>query len=522
MTVSELFAEPLDGLTAEVPSQLRSREVRGLALDSRKVRSGDLFFALRGRQQDGVRFAEEALRRGAVAVVAEGSAVKPEETVIVTQPRRALAFVAARFHRHPDRRLELVGITGTNGKTTTALLVAAIAEASGEAPGFIGTLGSRIASEWDPGVFTTPEAPELCDLLDRMLRAGVKHCAMEVSSHALAQDRVAGLTFAAAGFTHLTRDHLDFHGNLEAYYLAKRKLFFELMRPEARAVVNGDDGFGARLAGELLARGRPVVRFGRSAGVELQITEERLSLEGSAFTLRLTSGPLPIRSPLPIWSPLIGAHNVENLALAVGLGWAVGFTHEAIIRGVAALAAVPGRLERVEPVGRSPDRKPPVPLGFVDYAHTDDALTRVLAALRSLGAAAPRRLLLVFGCGGERDPGKRPLMGRAAALGADLVVATSSNPRGEDAADILRQVVPGLAAGGKSEVTGTAARTGAPGYLVEPDRRAAIKLAVSLARPEDVLLVAGKGHETTQTIGSQKLPFDDRTELRAALELRAA
>jgi len=521
MTVSELFAEPVDGLTAEVPSLLASREVRGLALDSRKVRSGDLFFALPGRHQDGGRFAQEALGRGAIAVVLERSAAGPDESVIeaairVSQPRRALAFVAARFHHHPDRRLALVGITGTNGKTTTALLVAAIAEAAGEAPGFIGTLGSRIASEWDPGVLTTPEAPELCDLLERMVRAGVKHCAMEVSSHALSQDRVSGLTFAAAGFTHLTRDHLDFHGTIEAYYLAKRRLFFELLRPEAPAVVNADDAFGGRLAGELSSSGRPVARFGRGAGVELHITEERLSLEGSAFTLQLASGPLPIRSPL------IGAHNVENLALAVGLGQGVGFSHETIARGLAALTAVPGRLERVEPADRSLDPKRRSPLGFVDYAHTDDALSRVLAALRSLGAAPPRRLLLVFGCGGERDPGKRPLMGRAAALGADLVVATSDNPRGEDPDEILRQIVPGLAAGGKSVVTEEAAQTGAAGYLVESDRRAAIRLAVSLARPEDVLLVAGKGHETTQTIGSQKLPFDDRAELRAALERRAA
>ena len=208
--------------------------------------------------------------------------------------------------------------------------------------------------------------------------------------------------------------------------------------------------------------------------------------------------------------------------MVVGLGQGVGFSDETIARGLAALSAVPGRLERVEPADRSSDRRPASPLGFVDYAHTDDALSRVLAALRSLGAAPPRRLLLVFGCGGERDPGKRPLMGRAAALGADLVVATSDNPRGEDPDEILRQIVPGLAAGGKSVVTEEAARTGAAGYLVESDRRAAIRLAVGLARPEDVLLVAGKGHETTQTIGTRKLPFDDRAELRAALERRAA
>jgi UDP-N-acetylmuramoyl-L-alanyl-D-glutamate--2,6-diaminopimelate ligase len=336
---------------------------------------------------------------------------------------------------------------------------------------------------------------------------------MEVSSIALSQDRVSGLAFAAAGFTNLTRDHLDFHGNLEAYYLAKRKLFFELLRPDALAVVNADDELGARLARELAAGHRPLRRFGRSPGAELRIADERLSLDGSAFTLELATGSLPIRSPL------IGSHNVENIALAVGLGLGVGFRPEVVTRGVAALSVVPGRLERVEP---KIDRAHISPLGFVDYAHTDDALTRVLAALRAVGAIGPRRLVLVFGCGGERDPGKRPLMGKAAALGADLVVTTSDNPRGEDPNEILRQIVPGLVAGGKSELTVGAARAGAVGYLVEPDRRAAISLAASLARPEDVLLVAGKGHEVTQTLGSHKLPFDDRVELRAALARRAA
>ncbi len=354
-----------------------------------------------------------------------------------------------------------------------------------------------------------------------MVKAGVKHCAMEVSSHALAQDRVAGLSFAAAGFTHLTRDHLDFHGDLETYYLAKRRLFFELLRPTAMAVVNGDSAFGSRLLGELAAARHPAVGFGRGADAELRITQEQLSLEGSSFILDAT-GELAT-GPLAIHSPLIGAHNVENLALAAGLGLAVGFSAETIARGLAALAVVPGRLERVGPkLGRLEGGIPAAPLGFVDYAHTDDALTHVLAALRALGAAAPRRLLLVFGCGGERDPGKRPLMGMAAELGADVVVATSDNARVEDPAEILRQVVPGLVAGGKSQLTVASARTGASGFLVEPDRRAAITLAVSLARPEDVLLVAGKGHEATQTIGSRKLPFDDRVELRAALERRAA
>jgi len=278
MTVAELFAPPLAEVEVEVPSSVAARQVRGLALDSRQVGAGDLFFALAGQHQDGQRFVAEALQRGAVAAVVDRSAPGTASAVVVSQPRLALALVAARFHGHPDRRLQLVGVTGTNGKTTTALLVAAVVEAAGGKPGFIGTLGSRIGSHWRVGAFTTPEAPEVCALLEEMVRAGATHCAMEVSSHALAQDRVAGLAFVAGGFTHLTRDHLDFHRDLESYYAAKRRLFFELLRPEALAVVNGDDPFGRRLAAELVASGRPVTRFGRTSDPELHITAERLSL----------------------------------------------------------------------------------------------------------------------------------------------------------------------------------------------------------------------------------------------------
>ncbi len=504
-----------EGLDAAIPVALRDVEVTGLTLDSRRVQAGDLFFALAGQHREGARFAAEALARGARGVVA-ARPVEGVATIVVAQPRRVLAELAGRFFGHPDRVVQLLGVTGTNGKTTAVFLLAAILEAAGEPPGLIGTLGARLGATWREGSFTTPEAPDLCALLSEMARAGLRHCAMEVSSHALAQDRVSGLSFAVAGFTNLTRDHLDFHGDLERYFAAKRRLFVELLSPAGVAVVNVDDPFGQRLAGELEAVGRAVHRLGRSASqpprtLTLAIEGEALSLSGSACTLRTPRGELSIRSPL------VGGHNVENLALAAGMALAAGFSAETVTRGLGALQAVPGRLERVASGAARAE-----PVAFVDYAHTDDALRRVLAALRGLGAHDARRLVVVFGCGGDRDAGKRPLMGRAAAEGADVVVATSDNPRSESPTAILSQVEPGIRAGGKRKGAVAELKAGSSGYVIEPDRRAAIALAVELATPADVVLVAGKGHETYQVIGDQRLPFDDRVELRAALERRAA
>ena len=334
-TISELF----DGLAAQVPAGVAQRRVVNLSLDSRTVKPGTLFFALPGQRDTGARFASDALARGAVAVVAE-EPLPNLEAIQVPQARRALALAAAKLHGHPDRHLSLLGVTGTNGKTTVTLLLGAIFEAAAEAPGGIGTLGSRNGADWRSGTFTTPEAPELCALLAEMVAGGVRHCAMEVSSHALAQARVDGLSFAAAGFTHLTRDHLDFHGDLERYYAAKRRLFFELLSPGAVAVVNGDDLFGSRLAAELEAVGRTVVRFGRhfqavDEAREVRILSETLSLRGTELQLKTPRGDLAIRSPL------IGAHNAENLALAAGLALAVGFSGEAVERGLSALGVVP-------------------------------------------------------------------------------------------------------------------------------------------------------------------------------------
>jgi UDP-N-acetylmuramoyl-L-alanyl-D-glutamate--2,6-diaminopimelate ligase len=495
MTVGQLFAA-VPG--SELPAGLAAAPVSHLRLDSRRVQRGDLFFALNGQHKQGREYASAALAAGALAVVSE-EPLLGLPTIRVTEARRALALCAAELTGHPDRKLRLIGITGTNGKTTTALLVASVAEAAGEIPGVIGTVGYRVGSRLEPAPFTTPEAPELCDLLSAMVTAGVKSCAMEVSSHALAQHRVAGLQFAAAGFTQLTRDHLDFHGDMESYFQAKRRLFVELLASDGVIVVNGDDAHGARLAEELSKNRRPVWRFGRAAGLELRLASVETTLQGTTVLLETPVGPLTLRSPL------VGAHNAENLALAAGLCLALGHSKETVAAGLAALSRVPGRLDRVGS-GAVP--------AFVDYAHTDDALVRVCAALRSVGA---KRLVLVFGCGGDRDPGKRPLMGLAAARGADLIIATSDNPRSESPTKILEQIVPGLRQGGAAHLKPADLQPGARGFLVEPDRARAIHLAVQLSGPEAVVLVAGKGHEHYQIVGEQRLHFDDREVLAAAL-----
>jgi UDP-N-acetylmuramoyl-L-alanyl-D-glutamate--2,6-diaminopimelate ligase len=323
---------------------------------------------------------------------------------------------------------------------------------------------------------------------------------LEVSSHALAQERAAGLSFAVAGFTNLSRDHLDYHGDMESYFLAKRRLFTEALARRGVAVVNGDDAYGARLALELGARGRTAWRYGLAHGREIAAFAPRVGLDGLAAEVSTPAGEVSLRSPL------VGAHNLENLLCAAGMALALGLPPAAVERGLAGCAGAPGRLERVEGRGVR---------AFVDYAHTPDALSRALAALRALG---PRRLLVVFGCGGDRDRGKRPLMGEAAARGADLAVVTSDNPRTEDPGAIIAEVVPGLAGAGARRLSQAEARGGADGFAVEPDRRAAIALAVAAARPGDAVLLAGKGHEDYQIVGAEKRPFDDREEARRALE----
>jgi UDP-N-acetylmuramoyl-L-alanyl-D-glutamate--2,6-diaminopimelate ligase len=321
---------------------------------------------------------------------------------------------------------------------------------------------------------------------------------LEVSSHALAMERVAGLRFQVAGFTNLTRDHLDFHGDMDRYFAAKRRLFVEHLSPDGVAVVNARDGAGARLADQL-GPGRRVWRYGVRADDPLRAEEVSFGLDGIRAVLATPEGQVHVQSPL------VGTHNLENLLCAAGLALGLGVPPGAIGRALSRSPGAPGRLERVEGRGIS---------AFVDYAHTDDALARALSALRAL---SPRRLVCVFGCGGDRDRGKRPLMARAAAAGADLVVVTSDNPRTEDPGAIIAEIVPGLEASGCGRLGPEAARRGTNGFLVEPDRRAAIALAVSCAQAGDAVLVAGKGHEDYQIVGAERRPFSDREEARRAL-----
>jgi UDP-N-acetylmuramoyl-L-alanyl-D-glutamate--2,6-diaminopimelate ligase len=472
-------------------------EVQRVTGDSREVGPGAVFFALPGTRADGHDFAAEAARRGAVAVVAERPVdCRPARLFVAPSSRRAMSLAAANFYGRPADAMQVVAVTGTNGKTTVTYLVEACARAAGVPVGVIGTITQRFPGVERPASHTTPESTTIQALLAEMRDAGARIAVLEVSSHALAQDRVAGIRFAAAGFTNLTRDHLDYHGTMEAYFDAKRRLFAEHLSENGVAAVNARDPWGARLADQL-GPGRRVWRFGGREGDALRAEGVSMGLGGIAATFATPAGPLEVRSPI------VGAHNLENLLCAAGLALGIGLPPAAVARGLAECAGAPGRLERIEGRGVSV---------FVDYAHTDDALARAIAALRALG---PRRLVTVFGCGGDRDRGKRPLMGRAAADGSELVVVTSDNPRTEDPLAVIGEILPGLQA--IPRLDAARAREGGRGYVVEPDRRAAIALAVAAARPGDAVLVAGKGHEDYQIVGAERRPFSDREEARRAL-----
>ncbi|MGK5115256.1 UDP-N-acetylmuramoyl-L-alanyl-D-glutamate--2,6-diaminopimelate ligase [Geodermatophilus sp. CPCC 205506] len=473
--------------------------VTGVTLASGEVRPGDLYAALPGARTHGARFAADAAARGAVAVLTDptgrDAAVATGLPVcVVDDPRALLGAVAARVYGEPGRRLQVIGITGTNGKTTTAYLVEAGLAAAGRGTGLIGTVETRTRGRADdgsptvtafPSVRTTPEAPALHALLARMADSGVQTVVMEVSSHALVLGRVGGVPFAAAGFTNLGRDHLDFHTDLEDYFLAKARLFDGRAAVE---VVDVDDPYGRRLTGMLAGR-RAVTVSGRGGDADWSATDVTVSPGGgSAFTL---SGPggrsWPARVRLP------GDFNVANAVLAVALLDAVGVPVETALAGLA-VTVVPGRMEPV-------DAGQPFVV-VVDYAHTPDAVTTALAALR---AATSGRVLTVLGCGGDRDPGKRAAMGAAAVLGSDLLVVTDDNPRSEDPAAIRAAMLAGVPADRRDAV------------LEVGDRRAAIAAAVARARPGDAVLVAGKGHESGQEVAGTLHPFDDRAVVREAL-----
>jgi UDP-N-acetylmuramoyl-L-alanyl-D-glutamate--2,6-diaminopimelate ligase len=476
--------------------------VSGVAYDSRKVRRGDVFVGLAGQHTDGARFADEAVGRGAAAVIAEtrAPAAVAAPWVQVSDARRALAVAAAEVFRHPSRELSIVGITGTNGKTTTAYVMASILDRAGLTSGLIGTVVYRVGREEREASRTTPEASDIQALLREMVDNGCGACAMEVSSHALALKRVEGIRFAAGVFTNLTRDHLDYHGDMEAYFRAKRRLF-ELLPSTAPSIVNLDDPKGRELADRVE---RPVT-YAVDRPADVTPGPLTYSLDGLRFDIRTPRGLVACRSRL------VGRPNVYNILAAVATAVALDLPFSAIEKGIRDLEGVPGRFEVVS---SSADEV----TALVDYAHTDDALRNLLDTARPL---ARGRLITVFGCGGDRDRTKRPLMGAVARRLSDLVIVTSDNPRTEEPARIIDEILAGLLQPSERSGHADTRQNGtAPGHLAIVDRRAAIEKAIELAQPGDLVLIAGKGHEKYQVIGERVLPFDDAAIAREALSNR--
>ncbi len=460
-------------------------EVLGVSHDSATTKPGDLFCAIPGRRYDGHAFAAEAVARGAVAVLAERPVDVPVPQVLVRSVRQALGPLSSAFYGHPSHRLRVIGVTGTNGKGTVTYLVRTVLEAGGFPCGVIGTLGAVVGQELVPVSLTTPEAPELNRLLFQMVQAGMRFAAVEVASHALAQERVGGVRFAAAAFTNLTQDHLDFHGTLEAYRDAKAMLF-ERVEPDGVSVINREDPAGAYMASRSRA---PVLTYGLDPEAHVRAEDVCLDLRGSTFTVRTPWGKERIRLNL------CGAFNVRNALCALALGGHFGVPLDAMADALREVAGLPGRFERIDE-GQD--------FGvIVDYAHTPDALRAVLEAAREFCRG---RVIVVFGCGGDRDPTKRPVMGRIASERADVVILTSDNPRSEDPLRILAQIREGVVDGVRCHV--------------EPDRRTAIWKAIAEATPGDVVLICGKGHEAYQIVGAERIPFDDREEARRALRAR--
>jgi UDP-N-acetylmuramoyl-L-alanyl-D-glutamate--2,6-diaminopimelate ligase len=478
-------------------------EISGVECDSRRVKSGDLFCALPGAESDGTAFVAQAMERGAAAVLSGRTVEGSFPLAVADDPRRAMALAAAHFRRLPASKLTMLGVTGTNGKTTVSYLVEEMARAAGRRTGLIGTVEWRVAGKSRPSSHTTPESIALQALLSEMVEAGVDVVAMEVSSHALAQSRVVGVRYRAAAFTQLTRDHLDYHATMEAYFEAKSKLFLEHLAAGGTAVIGVEDDWSQLLAERVGATGRTVWRYGIDGSSELRAENLSMSLAGFTAVWVTPLGRCEVRSPL------VGLHNVKNALAATGLALAAGIPLSAVVDALAESRGAPGRLEPVlDPAGRRI---------FVDYAHTDDALARVLDALNALKNGGAR-IITVFGCGGDRDPGKRPLMGEAAARRSDLTIVTSDNPRTEEPAAIVRQIVPGVVAAGLAELSPDALPSGERGFCTLIDRAEAIAAAVRAARPGDAVLIAGKGHEDYQIIGTERRPFDDRDCARKALE----
>ncbi len=494
MTVGQLMAA-LEGQVEIVERRGGlDRAVTAVTDDSRAVASGSLFVAVKGERVDGHTFIPQVVQAGAAAIVAQG----PVETgtiplVRVADSRKALGLLGSRFYGDPSAQLSMIGVTGTNGKTTTTYLCKALLEGIGRRVGLIGTVAYQIGAETIPASHTTPGALELQGLLAKMKHAGLNSVVMEVSSHALAMDRTAGCEYDVAVFTNLTQDHLDYHRTMEEYYQAKLRLFTGLgvgKKTGRRAVVNMDDPRGSQIRAACAV---PVWGYAVTNRADLKAEQVRLSMNGTAFTAATPAGTFAVESRL------VGEHNVYNLLGAIGVALHAGATCDQVREAVAGVTNVPGRFERV-----SAGQDFTV---VVDYAHTEDALVRLLSAAQALKT---HRIITVFGCGGDRDRGKRPKMGRAAVEHSDIVVLTSDNPRTEDPMAILREVEVGVreALQSRSQVE----------YRLVPDRREAIGTAVGLARTGDIVLIAGKGHEDYQIVGTKKFHFDDREVAQEAIQ----
>jgi UDP-N-acetylmuramoyl-L-alanyl-D-glutamate--2,6-diaminopimelate ligase len=468
------------------------REIDGIFYDSRRVQKNGLYVAMRGAHVDGHQFTDQAIERGAAAIVVERPESHTRATaLVVPDSRAALADLAFTFFKRPALRLKMAGVTGTNGKTTTSFLIKHILENTGTSSGLIGTVRYEIAGRILPATRTTPESLDLQEMLAQMAGAGCKAAVMEVSSHALAQERVRGLEWDVAVFTNLTQDHLDFHGTMADYFEAKARLFTGLKEQEhkknATAVVNIDDSHGKTLVNRL-GRDVPVVTYGLSARADFRGSNYRAEFTGTSFQLDARGKIYLVRLPL------IGRFNVSNAMAALAAANSFGVSLREAVLSLAKAPQVPGRLEMV-PAKRQFQV-------FVDYAHTDDALLNVLKTLREL---EPRRLIVVFGAGGDRDKQKRPLMGRVADQNADYSVITSDNPRKEDPLAIIADVRKGFRSTNFESV---------------PDRTEAIARAIALAQPRDIILIAGKGHENYQEFADHTIPFDDRQIALRALENR--
>ena len=482
-----------------------AQEISGLTYDSRRTRQGDLFFSTARDWLAARAHIEQALNRGARAAVVkewDGEARSAATIIECERPRGLMGVAAARFFGAPSRQLDLVGITGTSGKTTTTYLLRSIFEATGRRAAIIGTIGIFSGERKLSSGLTTPESIDLEAALDALRREGVSAVAAEISSIGLAERRVDEISFRACVFTNLGRDHLDYHGTVENYFAAKQRLFSELLprsaHPDAVAVVNGDDPYGEAV---LAAVRGAKLSFGLGANCDVRAAEAKIGADGIEATLEVRGQRLKIRSPL------LGEINLRNILGASAVSVALGIETDAVVEGVRRCPGAPGRLEAV-----------PGPAGvkvLVDYAHKPDALLAVLETLRAL---KPRRLICVFGCGGDRDRGKRPIMGEIAGRLADLPIITSDNPRSEEPRGIMDEIEAGMATTALKRIDRRQARS-RTGYLTEPDRREAIALALRTAAPGDFVLIAGKGHEDYQLIGDRRIDFDDRAVVR---ELTAA